>query len=252
MNSRSPAPRRPRLASLWIAVVLTVVSASHAAAQSSCSPEDGTPNPVRQWNPPLDRIVSFKANNVSLRDALDLLGASAGVRISYSPDRLPVTRPVCHDGSEQLGDVLLHLSVGSGLVPVAVSPDHVVLSAEASAGATPGYVPEVIPLERVLVSGSPAGVSQRGLAVAVDVLDGDALQSAPGRGSLSGLVNPSVPGLWVWEQSPASLLMRYASIRGASSFGASYPKIYIDGIEVANPLLLRRLIPETIDRVEVI
>lgn len=35
-------------------------------------------------------------------------------------------------------------------------------------------------------------------------------------------------------------------------FGLSYPKIYVDGIEVANPLLITRFAPEAIDRVEVI
>jgi hypothetical protein len=58
--------------------------------------------------------------------------------------------------------------------------------------------------------------------------------------------------MWVWEQPPTSLLARYGSIRGASSFGASYPKVFIDGIEVANPLLVNRIVPEGIDRVEVI
>ena len=48
------------------------------------------------------------------------------------------------------------------------------------------------------------------------------------------------------------MLNSYASIRGASSFGLSYPKIYIDGIEVANPLLISRFAPEAIDRIEVI
>src|SRR5262249_16638224 len=55
-----------------------------------------------------------------------------------------------------------------------------------------------------------------------------------------------------WSQSPSSLLASYGSIRGASSFGVSYPKVYIDGIEVANPLLITQIVPENIDRIEVI
>jgi iron complex outermembrane receptor protein len=61
-----------------------------------------------------------------------------------------------------------------------------------------------------------------------------------------------VPGLWLWEQSPLSMLARYGSIRGASSFGVSYPKVYVDGIEVANSLLVTRLDPQSVARVEVI
>src|SRR3712207_8820873 len=42
---------------------------------------------------------------------------------------------------------------------------------------------------------------------------------------------------------------RYGSVRGASSFGVSTPKVYIDGIEVANPLLLTQLDPARVQRV---
>lgn len=44
----------------------------------------------------------------------------------------------------------------------------------------------------------------------------------------------------------------FGSIRGASSFGVTTPKIYLDGIEVANPLVVTSLGPTRIDRVEVI
>ena len=49
-----------------------------------------------------------------------------------------------------------------------------------------------------------------------------------------------------------SLLARYGSIRGASSFGVSYPKVYVDGIEVANSLLVTHLDPDAISKIEVI
>ena len=58
--------------------------------------------------------------------------------------------------------------------------------------------------------------------------------------TLSSVLDGYVPGVWSWAQSPPSVVSSYASIRGASSFGLSYPKIYIDGIEVANPLLVTR------------
>ena len=75
--------------------------------------------------------------------------------------------------------------------------------------------------------------------VALDVIDGGELQLRDAH-SLSNVLNSAVPGIWIWEQSPTSLLASYASIRGASSFGLSYPKVYIDGIEVANSLLVSR------------
>src|SRR5258705_12256214 len=58
--------------------------------------------------------------------------------------------------------------------------------------------------------------------------------------------------MFMWTQSRSSVLAQYGSIRGASSFGLTYPKIYIDGIQVANPLVLTRITPEAIDHIEVI
>ena len=48
------------------------------------------------------------------------------------------------------------------------------------------------------------------------------------------------------------MMARYGSIRGASSFGVSAPKVFIDGIEVANPLLVTQIAPEAVERIEVI
>jgi len=106
-------------------------------------------------------------------------------------------------------------------------------------------------LNRVVVTGSTAGGSQRSLPIALDVISGQQI-SQRGAGSLSTVLDGNVPGLWLWEQSPLSLLARYGSIRGASSFGVSYPKVYVDGIEVANSLLVTTLDPESISRIEVI
>jgi hypothetical protein len=94
-------------------------------------------------------------------------------------------------------------------------------------------------LERV-VTGSVNGSAQRAVPVALDVVDGREMEWGDTR-TLSSILDGSVPGIWVWEQSPTSLLARYASIRGASSFGISYPKVYVDGIEVANSLLVTEL-----------
>ncbi|MGJ8868590.1 TonB-dependent receptor plug domain-containing protein, partial [Salmonella enterica] len=59
-------------------------------------------------------------------------------------------------------------------------------------------------------------------------------------------------GVWTWTATAGSVTARYGSIRGASSFGVSAPKIYLDGIEVANPLLVTQLDPNRVARVEVI
>ncbi len=85
----------------------------------------------------------------------------------------------------------------------------------------------------------------------MNVLSGDQL-SHYAEGNLGQALSDAVPGLWVWQSGPTSLLAHYGSIRGTSSFGASYPKVYVDGIELANPLLVTQFTPETVERIEVI
>src|SRR5213075_1900848 len=91
----------------------------------------------------------------------------------------------------------------------------------------------------------------RPLTVAMNVVNAAQL-SRYAEGNLGQALSDIVPGLWVWQTAPTSLLAHYGSIRGTSSFGASYPKVYVDGIELANPLLVTQFTPETIDRIEVI
>jgi iron complex outermembrane receptor protein len=106
-------------------------------------------------------------------------------------------------------------------------------------------------LERVIVTGNAVGTPRRSLSVGVEVIDGEQLRRE-GYSSLAAALDASVPGLWVWDQSPGSVVMQYGGVRGASSFSTSYPKMYIDGVEVANPLLVTQLDPDVVDRIEVI
>ena len=141
--------------------------------------------------------------------------------------------------------------------PVVAGSDQVVLApgpatvTTASAPPTITMMRAVSVLNRVVVTGSATGGSQRSLPIALDVISGQQI-SQRGAGSLSTVLDGNVPGLWLWEQSPLNLLARYGSIRGASSFGVSYPKVYVDGIEVANSLLVTMLDPEAVSRIEVI
>ncbi|HKG94104.1 MAG TPA: TonB-dependent receptor [Gemmatimonadaceae bacterium] len=232
---------------------------------------DQAPAPsARAWPAPLDRVVSLQARDVSLRDALDRLSAAARVRFSYSAELLPLDRSVCVvRASVRVGDALADLLRGTAVEPVVAGADQVVLAPAAgprAAAAARGDVPDdsdaagappaamarsVGVLERVVVTGSAVGGSQRGLAVALGVVEGKQL-ARRNVTSLSQILDGAVPGVWAWAQSPSTLLARYGSIRGASSFGVSYPKVYIDGIEVANPLLVTQLDPEGVERIEVI
>ncbi len=207
------------------------------------------------FSPPLDRSVSLQARDISLRDALDRLAAAARIRLSYASELLPLDRRVCLSyRGVAIGEALSDLLNGTSVEPVATGADLVVLAPSRSA-APSERVPTVRRttsiLDRIVVTGSAAGTTERSHTVALDVLHGDDLARRSAT-TLAEALSGTVPGIWMWAQPPSRLSARYGSIRGASSFGVSYPKIYIDGVEVANPLVLTAINPEVVERVEVI
>jgi iron complex outermembrane receptor protein len=243
---------RARRRAAWAAAALALAAALPAGAQSGCGPRAALPAPAGGWAPPLDRTVALHAGDVSLRSALDRLSAASRVRFSYSADLLPLDARVCASGDAlPVGQALAELLRGTRVAAVVAGPDQVVLAPSREPALEAAEPARAVALDRIVVTGSPTGGPERALPYALDVLDGGEL-ARRGTGGLAQALNGSVPGLWAWEPSPATVLTRYGSIRGASSFGVSYPKVYIDGIEVANPLLVSQLAPETVERVEVI
>jgi iron complex outermembrane recepter protein len=264
MTTRGAEPTRyaaiRALAGALVSLALVVPAPAHA--QSLCSSRSGgaASGAVPSWPAPLDRVVSLQARDISLRDALGQLAAAAHLRLSYSSELLPLDRRVCVlHRAVSVGDALTELLRGTTLEPRPVAADHVALAPVLAAGGSVISADTAAPmartptvLGRVVVTGSTVGGAQRSLPVAVDVISGSQLERRAADGTLSRILGGAMPGIWMWEQSPSSLLARYGSIRGASSFGASYPKVYIDGIEVANPLLITQVSPEMVERIEVI
>ncbi|MBI4544229.1 MAG: TonB-dependent receptor plug domain-containing protein, partial [Gemmatimonadetes bacterium] len=68
---------------------------------------------------------------------------------------------------------------------------------------------------------------------------------------LDELFRGAVPGMVAWNLG-ASPVLRFGSIRGATSLALNAPKVYVDGVEIANPVYLGSLDPATIERIEVI
>lgn len=198
--------------------------------------------------PPLERRVTVHLRGIALRDALDRLALQTDIRLSYSGDHLPLDRSVTIvRDSAPLGDVLRDLVGPFDVRVVAVASDHVVL-----APLRPGAGEDRVQvLDRVVVTGSVIAASERPLPVAIDVVSGRDAERRD-ESSLAEVFSGSVPGVWLWEQTPTTMMARYGSIRGASSFGLTFPKMYIDGIEVANPLLMTHVSPELVERIEVI
>jgi len=248
---------RSRLGWCWPVVLAALVAPlrpARAWQMEPCTPARITAAEARRvWPAPLDRPLSLDARDLSLRTALDRLAATGRFRLSYASEYLPLDRRVCDRFTDvAAGDALTALLRGTSLQPTVAGAEQVVLAPQREAASEiPPERRRVDVLERIVVTGSATGTPQRGLAVGVDVVPAPELTSHVGT-RLDRLLDNAVPGVWLWEQSPSNVLARYGSIRGASSFGVSYPKIYLDGIEVANPLLITDLGPGSISHIEVI
>lgn len=215
------------------------------------------------WAAPLDRVVTLRLPQATLRAALDELAERSGIAFSYSAELLPAGRSVCVQVDRvPVGAVLDHLLQGAAMRAVVVGATDIVLAPVRVMPPTSLLPPTPQPeraqqvrapslLDRVVVTGSPDGVAQRGSPFALDVVDGDVL-SAHGVRTLGDALELSVPGVWMWATSAGSVNARFGSIRGASSFGVTAPKVYVDGVEVANPLLVMQLDATRIARVEII
>lgn len=251
-----PTPRRRRATVGAAAVAVLLATAVSPLRGQQCTVRGTTTDRASQWAPPLDRIVSIQVPSASVREALDRLASIGNVELSYSAELLPADRRICLDLDRvPMGAVLESLLEGSTLRPIVLGTSQVVLAPSQTPLALPVTAPlltrRASVLDRVVVTGSPDGAAQRGSPFALEVLDGATL-AQHGVTTLGAALDLAAPGMWTWTASAGSVTGRYGSIRGASSFGVSAPKLYLDGIEVANPLLVTQLDPARIARVEVI
>lgn len=233
-----------------LALALALLVAPAAGAQRAC--EGAPPIAGDGYSAPLDVRLSLTVRDISLRDALDRLTALSGVQVAYSADVIPVDQRVCLVADRlPLGTALASLLRGLPVRAVVVAGRVVLTPASPQPVPIQPMARSVNVLERVVVTGSAVAAPRRPLAMSMEVIDGERLRQQGGS-SLAEMLAAAVPGVWSWAQSPSSLIAQYGSIRGASSFGSSAPKIYIDGVEVANPLVVTQLNPESVDRIEVI
>lgn len=249
-----------------IAVAIVPAASSRAMVPTSLGVNERTDEPVcsvranvadRQssWAAPLDRIVSVKLPDEALRDALDRVAGLAHVELSYSNELLPEGKRVCLTLDRvPVGAVLETLLSGTTLRAIVVGSTQVVLAPSRPVSSGLSIAPTIrrtSVLDRVVVTGTPDGAAQRGSPFALEVIDGATLARQRAT-SLGEALDLAVPGIWTWSSTAGTLSARYGSIRGASSFGVSAPKVYLDGVEVANPLLVTQIDPARVERVEVI
>jgi len=240
------------LAFLFTLAAASISIAPNTAEAQTCSRAAADQPSLTSWNPPLDRRISLHVRDISLRDALDRISTESSVRLSYTTETLPLDSRVCASfDSVALGSALALLLRETTVLPIAAGGDHVVLAPSQTAAIGDGHdrIPKI--LDRVVITGNAIEAPARKLTVAMNVVSGAQL-ARYSEGNLGQALSDAVPGLWVWQSAPTSLLAHYGSIRGSSSFGSSYPKIYVDGIELSNPLLVTQFVPETVDRIEII
>src|SRR3954469_24879009 len=221
------------------------------ASAQQCTSADAATASKQVWTSPLDRRVSLHVRDAALRDALDLIAGGSRIKLSYASESIPVDSRVCASfDSVAVGDALTLLLSGTSVLPISAGDDHIVLIGQSRSGNDEASrAPRI--LDKVVVTGGAVESPARPLTVAMNVVTGAQLSRYAG-GNLMQALSDIVPGLWLWQSAPTSLIAHYGSIRGSSSFGSSYPKVYVDGIELANPLLMTQFTPETVERIEVI
>ena len=250
---------------MWCAIgacvlPLRAIQAMRVTGADECLTRIPVADRTTLWAAPLDRVVSIRHPDAPLREVLDALARMAKVELSYSRELLPPDRRVCLSLERvPVGAVLETLLVGTdlraivlGASQVVLAPSRPVMTLTPTVSTDPAMsVRRTSVLDRVVVTGTPDGAPQRGSPFALEVIEGERLTQHRVR-SLGEALELAVPGLWTWSATAGTVSARYGSIRGASSFGVSAPKIYVDGIEVANPVLATQLDASRIDRVEVI
>lgn len=242
---------------LWTGLIgcaIIPAAVARAAAGPECVTRVTVTDRSSIWSSPLDRIVSVDIPDSPIREALDRVAAAAKLEFSYSSELLPADRRTCLTlDRAPVGAVLETLLAGTSLRAIVIGSSQIVLAPIRlpAHGTTTSEMRGASLLDRVVVTGTPDGAPQRGSPFALEVIEGATL-SRHRATTLGDALDLAVPGIWVWSASAGSLTARYGSVRGASSFGASAPKIYLDGIEVANPLLVTQIDPSRVERIEVI
>lgn len=282
--------------------------AAQAGAQSASAPRDTVP---------LDRVIALAVYDVTLRTALDTIASLARLRLSYSPDLLPLDRRVTLERERMSAGAalraLLHgtdieITASAGGLVVLAPRTHTVRgrvvdavtrtpvpavaidlddraggtmtaadgtfllrathyglhplmlrrvgyqSARVLAGTTAAVeialAPAALPLDRLDVVGPRAGTTAPERAHAVTVLRPAELAAVQPRtlgavfGAAAAMLSPA-DGLFTPR-------LRVTGIRGATSLALSPPKIYLDGVELAQPQYAGAIDPAMIERIEIV
>ena len=199
---RPASLRRSRAAAALLALAAAprALLALHASPTDACAPRAVSDAARPAWPAPLDRVVAAAAEELTLRAALDRLSSVGRVRLSYSPDLLPLDRRVCvAPDRATLGDALVEVLAGTGAAPVVAGADQIVLAPARHAAANdavPMLARSTGRLQRVVVTGTATGGTERASPYGIAVVDGRAVERESVQ-SMAQLLDGAVPGVWM-------------------------------------------------------
>lgn len=206
--------------------------ATAALAQASSVRPD-----VCRSGAPADSSGAWRLVRVPLADAVRRVAERAGWRLSYSDEHLPrrIVSVVCDvfDARAALAVILVETNL-----QVIVQERLLILAPmnHADDRGTDARPPQPLPMQRVQADANAASASLLGVLAGVGsrvvVLNGDSLL-ASGASSMAEVLRSALPGLTVWDRGGGAL--RIASVRGRGGDGGPGVKIFIDGIEAADP-----------------
>ncbi len=106
-------------------------------------------------------------------------------------------------------------------------------------------------LEQVIVTGTVVPTARKAIPTPISVVTGEDIQQQNLQ-RVDQVFRGDVPGAIAWDQGPFNNFST-VTVRGATELnGTSSMKTFIDGVEVAEPVYLATIDPNTVDRLEII
>jgi len=211
--------------------------AGEAPATAALVPAASVRQDVCRSTAPAGSGGALRLVRVPLAEAVRRVAERAGWRLSYSDEQLPrrLVSVVCgvFDAHAALAVILVETNLR-----VIVKERLLILAPmnqtdDRGADARP---PQPLPLQRVQADADAASPSLLGVLAGagsrVVLLNGDSLL-ASGAASMGEVLRSALPGLAVWDRGGGAL--RVASVRGRGGDGGPGVKIFVDGIEAADP-----------------
>jgi outer membrane receptor protein involved in Fe transport len=178
--------------------------------------------------------------------------ALAGATVAVEGTRHSAT--TSNDGRYRIADVAPGTyTVRARYIGYTPGTASVTVSADQEVTADVALERSVQRLDEVVTTGTVAETQIKALPTPITVITGKEIAEKNIQ-HVDQLFRGDVPGMYAWDTGPNNIATRFASIRGSTSiaFTDNNPKVYVDGIEMAEESFLAALDPASIERMEVV